>query len=189
MCFTIALKHLILDKTCKMLLFVEVIFDFMTNYLTKEGLTELQSELKEINEKLLPQTIDIIEAARSQGDLRENADYEIARNRKVDLERRKIEIEDILADYELIEADYKTKNKVQMGSTVKVQYLHDNSTFQLQIVGVSEADALESKISNESPLAKAVLGKDLGSEVKVDIRLNDVAKTKDIKKVKILDVI
>jgi transcription elongation factor GreA len=160
----------------------------MPNFLTKEGLAELQAELKEINEVLLPQTVDIIEAARSQGDLRENADYEIARNRKDELERRVIEIEDILADYELIETGSGSKTKVQMGSRVKVQYLHDNSTFEMQIVGASEADVLDSRISNESPLAKAVLGKEVGSEVKVDIRLNDVAKTRDVKKVKILDV-
>lgn len=159
----------------------------MPNFLTKEGLAELQAELKEINEVLLPQTLEIIEAARSQGDLRENADYEIARNRKDELERRVMDIEDILADYQLIEAS-SGKGKVQMGSTIKVQYLHDNSTFELQIVGSSEADVLDSKISNDSPLAKAVLGKDIGSEVKVDVRLNDVSKTRDVKKVKILDV-
>ncbi len=161
----------------------------MPNFLTKEGLTELQAELKEIKEVLLPQTLEIIEQARSQGDLRENADYEISRNRKDELERRMMEIEDILADYELIETQTGVKNKVNMGSTVKIQYLHDSSTFELQIVGASEADVLESKISNEAPLAKAILGKGVGVEVKVDIRLNDVSKTRDVKKVKILDIL
>lgn len=161
----------------------------MPNFLTKEGLAELKAELKEITEVLLPQTLEIIEAARAQGDLRENADYEISRNRKDELERRVIEISDILADYEIIEIQTTNNNKVRVGSTVKVQYLHDNSEFEIQIVGASEADALSSKISNESPLAKALLGKESGNEVKVEVRLNDVAKTREIKKVKILDIL
>lgn len=164
----------------------------MPNFLTREGLAELQAELREIKEVLLPQTLEVIEAARAQGDLRENADYEIARARKEDLERRLIEIEDILADYELIEDESASvasgTDRVRVGSTVVVQYTHDNSRFEVQIVGASEADALNSRISNESPLAKAVLGKRPGETVKVNIRLNDVNKTRVVREVKIVSV-
>jgi len=162
----------------------------MTNYLTKEGLAELQSELKQIKEVFLPQVLEAIEAARAQGDLRENADYEISLNRKEELETRIAQIEEILNNYRLIGTESSTTNssRVQIGSTVKVKYLEDNSTFEVQIVGASEADALNFKISNESPLAKAVLGKEIGSEVKVDIRLNDISKTKKVKKIKILGI-
>ncbi len=162
----------------------------MTNYLTKEGLAELQSELKQIKEVFLPQVLEAIEAARAQGDLRENADYEISLDRKEELETRIAQIEEILNNYRLIGTESSTTNssRVQIGSTVKVKYLEDNSTFEVQIVGASEADALNFKISNESPLAKAVLGKEIGSEVKVDIRLNDISKTKKVKKIKILGI-
>ncbi len=180
-----------LDKNYKMLFAHYLLYFTMTNYLTKEGLAELQSELKQIKEALLPQVLEAIEAARAQGDLRENADYEISLNKKEELETRIAQIEEILSNYKLIDTESSTAigSKVQIGSTVKVQYLEDNSIFEVQIVGASEADALNFKISNESPLAKAILGKEVGSEVKVDVRLNDVSKTKKVKKVKILDIV
>jgi Transcription elongation factor len=160
----------------------------MPHLLTKEGLQALQEELTNIRDVLLPQVIASIEAARAQGDLRENADYEISLAKKLELEARLAEIEEILNDYQIIDSQDTQHKVVKVGSSVKVQYLDTNKIFELKIVGASEANVLNSRISNESPLARAILGKSVGAEVKVNIRLNDVAKTRQTKIVKILDI-
>jgi len=160
----------------------------MPHLLTKEGLQALQEELSNIRDVLLPQVIASIEAARAQGDLRENADYEISLAKKLELEARLAEIEEILNDYQIIDSQDTQHKVVKVGSSVKVQYLDTNRIFELKIVGASEANVLNSRISNESPLARAILGKSVGAEVKVNIRLNDVAKTRQTKIVKILDI-
>jgi|YNPNPStandDraft_1061719.scaffolds.fasta_scaffold68820_4 Transcription elongation factor len=160
----------------------------MPHLLTKEGLQALQEELTNIRDVLLPQVIASIEAARAQGDLRENADYEISLAKKLELEARLAEIEEILNDYQIIDSQDTQHKVVKVGSSVKVQYLDTNKIFELKIVGASEANVLNFRISNESPLARAILGKSVGAEVKVNIRLNDVAKTRQTKIVKILDI-
>jgi transcription elongation factor GreA len=160
----------------------------MPHLLTKEGLQALQQELTNIRDVLLPQVIANIEAARAQGDLRENADYEISLAKKLELETRLAEIEEILNDYQIIDSQDTQHKVVTVGSSVKVQYLDTNKIFELKIVGASEANVLNFRISNESPLARAILGKSVGAEVKVNIRLNDVAKTRQTKVVKILDI-
>ncbi len=160
----------------------------MPHLLTKEGLQDLQEELANIKDVLLPQVIANIEAARAQGDLRENADYEISLAKKLELEARLTEIEEILNDYQIIDSQDTQRKVVEVGSSVKVQYLDTNQVFELRIVGASEANVLNFRISNESPLARAILGKPVGAEVKVNIRLNDIAKTRQIKMAKILDI-
>ena len=160
----------------------------MPHLLTKEGLQALQEEFANIKDVLFPQVIASIEAARAQGDLRENADYEISLAKKLELEARLAEIEEILNDYQIIDSQDTQHKVVKVGSSVKVQYLDTNKIFELKIVGASEANVLNSRISNESPLARAILGKSVGAEVKVNIRLNDVAKTRQTKIVKILDI-
>jgi transcription elongation factor GreA len=160
----------------------------MPHLLTKEGLQALQEEFANIKDVLLPQVIASIEAARAQGDLRENADYEISLAKKLELEARLAEIEEILNDYQIIDSQDTQHKVVKVGSSVKVQYLDTNKIFELKIVGASEANVLNSRISNESPLARAILGKSVGAEVEVNFRLNDVAKTRQTKVVKILDI-
>ena len=160
----------------------------MPHLLTKEGLQALQEEFANIKDVLLPQVIASIEAARAQGDLRENADYEISLAKKLELEARLAEIEEILNDYQIIDSQDTQHKVVKVGYSVKVQNLYTNKIFELKIVGASEANVLNSRISNESPLARAILGKSVGAEVKVNIRLNDVAKTRQTKVVKILDI-
>ncbi len=160
----------------------------MPHLLTKEGLEALQEEFANIKDALLPQVIANIEAARAQGDLRENADYEISLAKKLELEARLAEIEEILKDHQIIDSEDTQRKVVKVGSSVKVQYLDTNQVFELRIVGASEANVLNFRISNESPLARAILGKPVGVEVKVNIRLNDVNKTRQTKMVKILDI-
>jgi transcription elongation factor GreA len=141
----------------------------MVHYLTAAGLKELQEEYNKLVEVEIPEVIDAINKAMAEGDIKENAPLETAKNDRDNLVVRKNELEEILSNYEIIKEDTKSKN-VKIGSTVTVQYLHDNSTFTLKIVGSSEADALENKISNESPLAVAIIGKPEGREAEFKVK-------------------
>jgi|694.fasta_scaffold23521_10 transcription elongation factor GreA len=136
----------------------------MSHYLTKQGLLDLQEELKKLLEVDLPKTLAALNSARQDGDLRENAAYQTSLKIKDELTTRQQEIEEILKDYQIIEEDTSsTKNKiVQLGSTVKIEYQEDKQTFEMKIVGSSESDILSGKISNESPIAESILGKKLG---------------------------
>ncbi len=152
----------------------------MTHYITKEGLEDLKRELKELEEKKIPEALEAINVALAEGDIKENSALDSARLERDKLEFRKNELEDVLSNYELIEedkGDSKSK-RIQIGSQVRVEYVDSNDVFDLKIVGVSEADAVNGKISNESPLAKAVLGKKEKDEVDVKINHSTTVKVK-----------
>jgi len=132
--------------------------------LTQEGVNELKSEL----ERLVAQrgaVAESIKTAREFGDLAENAEYQSARQEQDKNESRISEIEHILQNFEVIKAP-KGDSKVQLGSKVKLQS-KDGKTKEFQVVGTVEADPLEGKISDESPLGQAVLGKKVGDEVEI----------------------
>lgn len=152
----------------------------MVQYLTADGLKELQEEYKKIVEIDIPEIIDSINKAMAEGDIKENAPLETAKSDRDNIMIRKNELEEILANYELINEDRVSKN-VSIGNTVTVQYLHNNAEFTLKIVGSSEADAVAHKISNESPLALAIIGKPEGKEAEFKIK-NTIYKVK-IKKI------
>jgi transcription elongation factor GreA len=153
----------------------------MPHYLTKQGLQELQNEWNQIQEQDLPQTLESLNAARQEGDLKENAGYQTALKKKEELQARIGEIEEILKDYEIIDEAGGDSKKVQIGNTVKLLFLDLNKEMELRIVGTSEADVLENKISNESPLAQAILGK------KVDQKVNFKSPQGE-REVKILEI-
>lgn len=132
-------------------------------HLTKEGLDELKNELAE----LIARRTEIaqeIASARSQGDLSENAEYHEAKEEQSRNEARIEEIENILASAEVI-ATPKDDNKVRLGSKVKL--VGDGTTKEFQIVGTVEADPLNGKISDESPIGQALIGKKVGEEVEI----------------------
>jgi transcription elongation factor GreA len=134
----------------------------MANYLTRKGLQELEAELKKIVEVDLPQTLDSLNSARQEGDLRENAGYQTAVKVKDELTARQQELEDILGNYELIDETKSSKKGaavVQIGSEVTVVYTESKEKLNFTIVGSSESNVLTNKISNESPLAVAIMGK------------------------------
>ncbi|HEY4964582.1 MAG TPA: transcription elongation factor GreA [Candidatus Saccharimonadales bacterium] len=131
--------------------------------LTKEGVTELQAEL----DTLISKRGDIAEAiktARELGDLAENAEYQSARAEQDRNETRISEIETILQNSEIIKKP-KGDSKVQLGSTVKLK--NESGVKQFQVVGTVEADPLNGKISDESPIGGALLGKKLGDSVEI----------------------
>lgn len=131
-------------------------------YLTKEGIAELESELATLVSQR-SEVAERIKTAREFGDLSENAEYQSARQDQEKLEARISEIEHILQNVEVIEKP-KEDGKVQLGSTV---VLKNGTTKKFQVVGTVEADPLEGKISDESPLGQAVLGKKVGDEVEI----------------------
>lgn len=133
--------------------------------LTKEGVKELESELKSLIEDRGPLT-ERIKTAREMGDLSENAEYQSARQEQEKLEARIDEIEHILQSVEIIEKP-KGGNTVSLGSTVELNLKGDGKTKKFTIVGTVEADPLAGKISDESPIGKALLGKKLGEEVEL----------------------
>ena len=132
--------------------------------LTQDGINELKAEL----EALLAVRSTIaqnIKTAREFGDLAENAEYQSARQEQEKNDARSSEIEHILQNFELIKAP-KGDSKVQLGSRVKLES-RDGKTKEFQVVGTVEADPIEGKISDESPLGQAVLGKKQGDEVEI----------------------
>ena len=134
--------------------------------LTAEGLKELQAELDDLINNQRPENLRAIKEARALGDLSENADYDAAKNEQARLEGRIKRLEKILENYELIES--KESDKVGLGSTVEIKYVDDNEEDEYKIVGSQEADPFSSKISNESPIAKALLNKKVGDIVEVE---------------------
>lgn len=132
--------------------------------LTKEGVTELKAELSDLIGKR-SDIAESIKTARELGDLAENSEYQSARQEQDRNESRIGEIEHILQNVEVIKAP-KANGKVVIGSTVKLNG-EDGKTKEFQVVGTVEADPLNGKISDESPIGKALLGKKVGEEVEI----------------------
>ena len=123
-------------------------------HLTADGLKALESELEEMRTVTRPEVILRVKAARELGDLRENADYEAARNEQSFLEGRIRSLEQMVRSAVVIELD--RTGEVMLGSTVRVDMDGDEVTFH--IVGSTEADPANGRISNQSPIGKAILG-------------------------------
>lgn len=137
-----------------------------TYRLTQSGLDELKAELEELKEKSLKVAEDI-KVARGYGDLTENAEYQTAKDEQTRVQRRIQEIEKILNDVEIIKENA-NNGKVALGSTVTLKGDSDKD-LTYTIVGSLEADPLESKISDESPIGSALLGAKKGEEVKIKL--------------------
>jgi len=135
-------------------------------FLTQEGLDELKKELDELIQVRRPEVINALKDARAQGDLSENAEYDAARNDQAIVESRIRELEAMIEKAVVI-----TKvdtDVVSIGTKVTLEYVDDEEEEEYSIVGSSEADPFANKISNESPIAKAIMGLKVGSVVSVD---------------------
>lgn len=133
-------------------------------HLTKQGVDELEAELKELTAQRSV-IADRIKTAREFGDLGENMEYTAARQDQERNETRITEIEHILKNVQVI-ATPKSDGKVVLGSTVKLKS-EDGKTKEFQVVGTVEADPLNGKISDESPIGKALIGKSEGDAVEI----------------------
>ena len=135
-------------------------------YLTEEGLLEIEEELAHLKDVRRPEVIKALKDARALGDLSENADYDAARDEQAQIEGRILELEKILEKAHIIEKA--NTDVVSLGVTVKINYIDDEEVEEYRIVGSKEADPSNNKISNESPLAKAIMNRKKGEICSVE---------------------
>lgn len=134
-------------------------------YLTKEGLAELKKEFDQLTKVKRPDVLERVSQARSMGDLSENAEYVAAREELSFIDGRIDELDELIKQAVLIQETH-SKGSVKLGSTVTVNVKGKKEVFT--VVGEWEADPHEKKISHESPLGKALLGKKVGEKVEVE---------------------
>lgn len=152
-----------------------------TTKLTAEGLKELQAELETLKTEGRAEIAEKIKIARGYGDLSENSEYDEAKNEQAKIEARIVEIEAMLKNCEVI-GEVKGKPKaVTLGVKVKVYDAEFEEENEYQVVGSNEADPRNGKISDESPVGKALMGKKVGDEVTVEAPAGEI-------KLKILEI-
>lgn len=153
--------------------------------LTEEGFKKIEDELELLKTVRRKEVAERIKVAISFGDISENSEYDEAKNEQAQLEERILKLENILRVAVIIDESSIDTNLVTVGSVVKIEF-KDALTYEVEedeytIVGSAEADPSESKISNESPIGKALLGKVVGDEI--DVQVPD-----GISKIKILEI-
>ena len=141
--------------------------------MTTEGLEALQNELTDLKVVRRKEIAQKIKEAREQGDLSENAEYDAAKDEQRDIEARIEEIEAILKNSEVILEEEIDKDKINLGSTVKLFDVEFDEEVTYKIVGSTEANSLKGKISNESPIGKALIGKKAGESINVETPAGD----------------
>ena len=137
------------------------------NILTYEGLKKYEDELHELKVVKRKEVAQKIKEAREQGDLSENAEYDAAKDEQRDIETRIEELEKILKNVEVVAEEDVTSDRINIGCTVRIQDVEEGFEEEYSIVGSTEANSLENKISNESPVGKALIGKAVGEEAVV----------------------
>ena len=135
-------------------------------YLTKEGLESLKNELNDLVNVQRPKVLVELEEAKAQGDLSENADYDAARAKQAEIEGKINELREKIANAEIISTDGAT-DEVKLGSYVTLFLSFKNKEEEYHIVGSTEANPLEFKISNECELSKSIMGHKVGETVSV----------------------
>ena len=144
------------------------------NLLTYAGLKKLEDELENLKVVKRKEVAGKIKEAREQGDLSENAEYDAAKDEQRDIETQITELEAILSNAEIIQDNDKSTDRVKMESVVKLHDIEYDEDIEYVIVGSSEADSLNNKISNESPLGAALIGKKVGEIVKVEAPAGEI---------------
>ena len=137
-------------------------------FLTKKGYDERVARLEELKVDRRKEVAQKLKEAREQGDLSENAEYDAAKDEQRDIETQIAELEEILKNAEVVQDNNTDKDAIKMESVVKLHDVEYDEDIEYVIVGSSEADSLNNKISNESPLGAAMLGKKVGDTVKVE---------------------
>ena len=154
------------------------------NILTYQGLKKLEDELQELKVVRRKEVAAKIKEAREQGDLSENAEYDAAKDEQRDIEARIEEIEKILKNAEVVVEDEIDLDKISIGCQVKVLDVEEDEEMEFKIVGSTEANSLDGKISNESPVGRALLGKKAGETVDVETQAGVIQyKILDIRRV------
>ena len=139
------------------------------NLMTYEGLKKLEDELQDLKVVRRKEVAQKIKEAREQGDLSENAEYDAAKDEQRDIEARIEEIEKILKNAEVADDDSDKTGAINLGCTVTVLDCEFDEELEFKLVGSTEAKSLENKISNESPLGRALIGKKEGEMALVEM--------------------
>lgn len=150
-------------------------------YMTEEGQEKIEQELHELKTEKRPEVVERIKIARDFGDLSENSEYDSAKEEQAFVESRIANLEKMIRNAVIIESDQEDEDVVGLGKTVTFTELPDGEEESYTIVGSAEADPFEGKISNDSPMAKSLLGLEKGTEVEVPTPGGEI-------KVKIVDV-
>ena len=137
--------------------------------LTPAGLKKLEDELEQLKSVKRREVAERIKLAISYGDISENSEYEDAKNEQAFVEGRIITLEKMLRNARVIHEEEVDTQVVSIGSTVKVHDVEFKEDIEYVIVGSAESDPMEYKISNESPVGKALLGKKVGSKVEIQV--------------------
>ena len=143
--------------------------------LTYAGLKKLEDELHDLKVNRRKEVAGKIKEAREQGDLSENAEYDAAKDEQRDIETRIEEIEKILKNVEVAVEEEVDVDKINVGCTVKVYDVEYDEEMEFKIVGSSDANSLQGKISNESPVGKALIGRSVGDTVQVETQAGEIA--------------
>ncbi len=144
------------------------------NILTYAGLKQYEDELQDLKVHRRQEVAQKIKEAREQGDLSENAEYDAAKDEQRDIELRIEELEKLLKNAEVIDEDEIDINKISIGCKVKVYDVDFDEEMEFRIVGSTEASSLQNKISNESPVGRALLGKSVGDVVDVETQAGTI---------------
>lgn len=151
--------------------------------LTYEGLKQREEELENLKTVRRKEVAEKIKEARGQGDLSENAEYDAAKEEQGEIESRIVQLENLLRNAEVIDEEQLKKDVVSLGSKVKVLDVEFDEEMEYTIVGSTEADPMNGRISNESPLGIALLGQKKGASVmadtpdgEVEFRILDIQK-------------
>ena len=141
------------------------------NILTYEGLKKLEDELQDLRVVKRKEVAQKIKEAREQGDLSENAEYDAAKDEQRDIEARIEEIEKILKNAEVVVEEEVDLEKISIGCKVRILDCEYDEELEYKIVGSTEANSLKGKISNESPVGKALIGHRIGEVVSVETQV------------------
>ena len=144
------------------------------NILTYQGLQKLEDELQNLKVVRRKEVAQKIKEAREQGDLSENAEYDAAKDEQRDIEARIEQIEKILKNAEVVVEEEVDLDKINIGCQVKILDMEFDEELEYKIVGSTEANSLKGKISNESPVGQALLGKKVGETVTVETQAGDI---------------
>ncbi|MDC3413300.1 transcription elongation factor GreA [Aquibacillus sp. 3ASR75-11] len=136
-------------------------------YMTQEGKEKLENELEYLKTEKRQEVVERIKIARGFGDLSENSEYDAAKDEQAFVESRITQVEKMIRNAVIIENDNANPNVVSLGKRVTFKELPDGEEESYKIVGSAEADPFEEKISNDSPIARSLLGHEVGEEVTV----------------------
>lgn len=143
-------------------------------FLTEAGLLKLQKELEYLNGEKSIEIARRLEEARSHGDLSENSEYDAAKNEQAEVEARIVTIENMLRVAKIVSDEDVDVKKVGIGNRVTVLDVEENEEIEYTIVGSTEVDVLNNKISNESPMGEALMGQKKGATIKVSAPVGEI---------------